>query len=51
MLYWSPNTDWHASSELLRGVEPSAELLAQMQVECDSSQDGTPQTGGTYACD
>jgi len=51
MLYWSPNTDWHASSELLRGVEPSPELLAQMQVECDSSQDGTPQTGGTYACD
>ncbi len=51
MLFWYPDTDWHAASTYLRGTEAGPALEAQMAVECDSSQDGTPQAGGTYACD
>ncbi len=51
MLFWYPGTDWHAGSPFLRGASPSPEVQAQMAVVCDSSQDGTPQIGGTYPCD
>ena len=51
MVFWYPDTDWHAASAFLHGSAPTPELEARMAVECDSSQDGTPQSGGTYACD
>ncbi|MBK7584522.1 MAG: murein L,D-transpeptidase catalytic domain family protein [Myxococcales bacterium] len=51
MLFWYPNTDWHAASPYLHGAAPTPELETQMAVECDSSQDGTPQSGGVYPCD
>lgn len=47
----SPDTDWHAASPFLHGAAPTPALEAQLAVVCDSSQDGTPQPGGTYACD
>lgn len=51
MLFWYPGTDWHAASAYLHGAAPTPELESQLAVVCDSSQDGTPQAGGTYPCD
>lgn len=53
MLYWYPDTDWHAASPYLRGTEPTPELLEQQQVICDSSVDSTPTPppSTAYACD
>lgn len=51
MLFWYPDAAWHPTSEYLHGTAPSPAIEAQMAALCDSSQDGTPQPGGTYACD
>lgn len=51
MLFWYPGTDWQAGSTYLHGAAPTPELTQQMAVACDSSQDGTPQAIGEYACD
>jgi len=51
MLFWYPDTTWHAQSEYLHGGAPTPALTTQQAVECDSSQDGTPQATGTYPCD
>lgn len=53
MLFWYPDADWHAASPYLHGSAPTPELLDVLQVECDSSADGTPTPPSStdYACD
>lgn len=53
MLFWYPGTDWQATSPYLRGEQPTPALLQQLTVECDSSQDSTPEPpeSSDYRCD
>ena len=52
MLFWYPDQAWHATSEYLHGTAPSAAIMNQLTVECDSSWDGTPMppSSGDYRC-
>jgi hypothetical protein len=52
-LFWYPDADWHEHSVYLHGAGPTPAMTDLLEVECDSSTDGTPTPplSTDYACD